>query len=125
MYYNIKNDNVTYYGDAEYYHAKWTNMDSQVQLYNGKVNAQAYGRICHGAFESGNKTWNQSYPDSGRTYSFTPPWHGTYVTILNTAANEGQFVYSTLTWKRGSATYTLNANYKLPQKGGWPKYGGC
>lgn len=124
IYYNIKNSTDYYFADATSYDATWTRLDTQATLANGRVTAYAGGLKCGGgSLASTNKTWNHASPSSGATYTHTPPWKGTYVSLANNLA--GQSVQTVLTWQRGTATYTLFGNYTLPEDGGWPQYGGC
>lgn len=124
MYFNVKNDSAEYFLDAEYYHVTWTRLDSNARLLNGKVSPGAIGRTCTGGFISTGDTFNQSSPTSGTAYSFTPHWHGTYVS-QNSSLSAGQKVNTALTWAHGTQQLTLNVNERPGDDEGWQKVGGC
>lgn len=97
----------TRYVAVSYYSTKYVRLDSQVGLKSGATRAAVLGRCgrgCSGSLNL-NQTATVSYPTSGQVYNFTPSWHGKYTSV--SARYNYQCANSTLTYTRGTSTYTF------------------
>lgn len=125
MDYNIKWNPSwnTYMGNVVQYRTKYTRLDNSINFTSGDTYGGVIGKKCNGEFLQNSQHWVRT-PANGVTYSDVPPWSSAY-TQLWTPASAFQKVTATLTWRRGTQTYTTSAVAQLPNDGGWSKSATC
>jgi hypothetical protein len=129
MYYNIKwNQSIgLYYADSEQYRTTYTRLDGQALFTSGDTFGGIIGKKCPnqgGGFYQNSKHFTRTPPTSGVAYTDTTPWAGIYTTLWAKASNF-QRVTASLTWRRGSTTFTTVAVVQLPDDGGWSRTPTC
>lgn len=124
MDFNIRNSANLYFLDAETYRTTFTRLDPSILFTTGDVFAGTIGHVCNT-----NEVINPSHhftrtpPSSGVQYTDIPSWHGKYTSLWFNGGNF-QKVTATLTWRRGTQTYTTSA-VVMPPDSGWARNGGC
>lgn len=121
--FNLKDDGILYYADARAYETTWTRMDTQAVLVSSRVDGAAEGRTCTGLFPLHTQTLSHPSVINGYTYYDYPSWAGNYVQL--NPAGSWQRANGTLTWKRGTKTYSFAMLWALNPNPNWPKYNNC
>jgi hypothetical protein len=113
-----------YMANALQYRTKYTRLDNSILFTSGDTFGGLGGNRCSGGWYQNSKHWIRT-PTSGTTYADTTPWAGIYTTLAPNPSFGMHRVTATLTWRRGTQTYTTSAVVQLPSDGGWPKTSTC